>query len=175
MEKKFGEEALSQKLPPRQKIIAPPLPPPLNSPPSPAATYRPESTPFAQSLRYDPIDHPSHRRCSPASPQPTRYVDLTPPSSTPTRRRPRHHNIIVRMDALQNEEDAAKWRRNNGVERVDGVLRDTRFLPHPSAGGSRGYDIPFRQMIVDAYQAGNPAPEGMRNSVWRWRQNGAFP
>jgi hypothetical protein len=78
------------------------------------------------------------------------------------------------MDALQKEDDAAKWRCKNGVKRVDGVLRDTRFLPHPSAGGSRGYDIPFRQMIVDAYQAENPAPEGMRTSVWRWRQNGAF-
>ncbi len=79
------------------------------------------------------------------------------------------------MDNFQREDDAARWRRNNGVERVDGVLRDTRFLPHPSVGGSRGYDIPFRQMIVDAFQAVNPAPEGMRSSVWRWRQNGVNP
>ena len=79
------------------------------------------------------------------------------------------------MDALQKEDNAAKWRRNNGVERVDGVLRDTRFLPHPSAGGSRGDNIPFRQMIVDAFLTGNPAPEGMRTSVWRWRQNGVCP
>jgi hypothetical protein len=49
---------LSQKLPSKQKIIALPLPQPLNSPPSPAATYRPESTPFAQSLHYEPVDHP---------------------------------------------------------------------------------------------------------------------
>ena len=34
--------------------------------------------------------------------------------------------------------------------------RDTRFLPHPSRGGSRGYDIPFRQMVLDAYWAGTP-------------------
>jgi hypothetical protein len=79
------------------------------------------------------------------------------------------------MDAFQREDDAARWRRNNGVERVDGVLRDTCFLPHPRVGGSRGYDIPFRQMILDAYQAGNPAPEGMRTSVWRWMQNGVLP
>ena len=79
------------------------------------------------------------------------------------------------MEAFQREDDAARWRRNNGVERVDGVLRDTRFLTHPRVGGSRGYDIPFRQMIVDAYQAGNPAPEGMRTSVWRWMQNGILP
>ncbi len=52
------------------------------------------------------------------------------------------------------------------------VLRDTRFLPHPSIGGSRGYDIPFRQMILDGYQAGNPAPEGMLRIVQRWAVNG---
>ena len=79
------------------------------------------------------------------------------------------------MDAFQREDDAAKWRRNSGVARVDGVLRDTRFLPHPSVGGSRGYDIPFRQMIVEAYRAGNPAPEGMKSSVWRWMNNGIVP
>jgi hypothetical protein len=75
------------------------------------------------------------------------------------------------MDPLRKEDPIAKWCRENGVARVDGVLRDTRFLPHPRLGGARGYDIPFRQMIVDAYQAGNPAPEGMRASVYQWMQN----
>jgi len=46
-----------QKIPPQQKMITPPLNLPLNSPPSPAATYRPELTPFAQSLHYDPVNH----------------------------------------------------------------------------------------------------------------------
>ncbi len=56
----------------------------------------------------------------------------------------------------------ARWCRNNGVMRVDQVLMDTHFLPHPSVGGSRGYDILFfRQMIIDAYQSRNPAPEGI--------------
>jgi hypothetical protein len=75
------------------------------------------------------------------------------------------------MDPLQREDPVAKWRRENGVARVDGVLRDTRFLPHPRHGGARGYDIPFRQMIVDAYRAGNPVPEGMKASVYRWMKN----
>jgi len=79
------------------------------------------------------------------------------------------------MDAFQREDDAAKWRRDNGVARVDGVLRDTRFLPHTSVSGSRGYNIPFRQMVVEAYHAGNPAPEGMKSSGWRWMQNGIVP
>ncbi len=62
------------------------------------------------------------------------------------------------MDPLWRENPIAKWRRDNGVVRVDGVLRDTRVLPHPRLGGARGYDIPFYQMIVDAYRAGNPPP-----------------
>ncbi len=61
---------------------------------------------------------------------------------------------------FQREGNAAKWRQNNGVARVDGVSRDTQFLSHPRTGGSRGYDILLRQMMVDSYQAGNPAPKG---------------
>ena len=75
------------------------------------------------------------------------------------------------MDPLWREDPIAKWRCDNGVARVDGVLRDTRFLPHPRLGGTRGYDIPFRQMIIDAYRAGNPPPKGMKASVYRWMQN----
>jgi hypothetical protein len=60
---------------------------------------------------------------------------------------------------FQREDDAARWRQNNGVTRVDKVLRDTQFLSHPRISGSRGYDIPLHQMMVDSYQAGNPAPK----------------
>jgi hypothetical protein len=69
---------------------------------------------------------------------------------------------------FQREDDAAKWRQKNGIARVEGVFRDTQFLPHPSIGGSRGYDIPFCEMMVEAYQAGCPAPEGMLRSIQRW-------
>ncbi len=74
------------------------------------------------------------------------------------------------MAAFQREDDAAEWRQRNRVARVEveGVLRDTQFLPHPSRGGLRGYDIPLRQMMVKAYQAGNPAPPRMLRSVQRW-------
>ncbi len=61
---------------------------------------------------------------------------------------------------FQREGDVAKWRQNNGVARVDGVFWDTQFLSHPRIGGSRGYDIPLSQMMMDSYQGGNPAPEG---------------
>ena len=43
------------------------------------------------------------------------------------------------------KETAALWRRGNGIARVDLVPRDTQFLPHPSNGGTRGYDIPRDQ------------------------------
>ncbi len=61
---------------------------------------------------------------------------------------------------FQREGGDAKWCQNNGVARVDGVSRDTQFLSHPRTGGSRGYNIPLCQMMVESYQAGNPAPEG---------------
>ena len=75
------------------------------------------------------------------------------------------------MEAFQREDDAARWRRNNGVERVDGVLRDTRFLTHPRVGGSRGYDIPFRQMMLEYHNAGRPVPLSLMRSVRRWARN----
>jgi transposase len=58
---------------------------------------------------------------------------------------------------------------------VDRVPRDTQYLPHPSRGGSRGYDIHHRQMVVDSYRAGNPAPGGMLRSIQRWIVNGVIP
>jgi hypothetical protein len=48
------------------------------------------------------------------------------------------------------------------------VRRGTQFFPQPSNGGLRGYDIPFRQMMVGAYQAGNLAPKGMLRSIQHW-------
>jgi hypothetical protein len=54
------------------------------------------------------------------------------------------------MDGSQREEDAAKWRQRNGIARVERVPRDTQFLSHPSNGRSRGYDIPYYQMMVEA-------------------------
>ncbi len=52
---------------------------------------------------------------------------------------------------------------------------DTQYLPHPSRGGSRGYDIHHRWMVVDLYCAGNPAPGGMLRSIQRWIANGVIP
>jgi hypothetical protein len=72
------------------------------------------------------------------------------------------------MAAFQREDNAVGWRQKKGVARVEGLLRDTQFLPHPSHGGLRGYDIPLHQMMVEAYQAGNPAPPRMLRNVQRW-------
>jgi hypothetical protein len=39
--------------------------------------------------------------------------------------------------------------------------RDTQFLAHPSVGGSRGYDIHTREMMVELRESGNPVPQTM--------------
>ncbi len=46
--------------------------------------------------------------------------------------------------------------------------RDTQFLPHPSHGGSRGYDTPFREMILENYHARHPVRDCLMRSVRRW-------
>jgi hypothetical protein len=61
---------------------------------------------------------------------------------------------------FQREDNAARWHQNNGVTRVNTVLRDTQFLSHSRISGSWECNIPLRQMMVDLYQAANPAPEG---------------
>jgi hypothetical protein len=72
------------------------------------------------------------------------------------------------MDGFQREDDAKKWQQRNGIARAERVPRNTQFLPHPSNGGSRGYDISFCQMMVGAYQAGKPTPNGMLRSIEHW-------
>ena len=82
--------------------------------------------------------------------------------------------LLWTMAAIQQrEDDVAHWRRNNGLSRVERVprARDTQFLPHPSRGGSRGYDIPFRQMILENHNAGRPVPRSLMRSVRRWARN----
>jgi hypothetical protein len=72
---------------------------------------------------------------------------------------------------FQRENNATRWRQNNGVTRVNRVLWGTQFLSHPRIGGSRGYNIPLCQMMVDLYQAGNSAPKGMLRSIQGWMKN----
>jgi hypothetical protein len=57
------------------------------------------TTPFAQLLPHDPFDHPPHRRRSPATPQPTRDVDI----KHPRRRRSSSPNHIVRGEGRTKE------------------------------------------------------------------------
>ena len=68
----------------------------------------------------------------------------------------------------QREEDPARGRCNNWIMRVEGVPRDTKFLPHPSRGDSRGYDIPFREVILKNHHTGCPVPKSLMRSVRHW-------
>ncbi len=46
--------------------------------------------------------------------------------------------------------------------------RDTQFLAHSSVGGSRGYDIHTREMMVELRESGNPVPQTMICSIQQW-------
>ncbi len=72
------------------------------------------------------------------------------------------------MAPFQPEEDAAQMRQLPGISRVVEVPRDTQFLAHPSVGGSRGYDIHTREMMVELRESGNPVPQTMIRSIRRW-------
>ena len=52
----------------------------------------------------------------------------------------------------QPEAEAAQWRRQRGISRVDAVPRDTQYLWHPRHGGSRGYDFHTQEMMVETYR-----------------------
>ena len=75
---------------------------------------------------------------------------------------------------FHREEDAAQWRRNNGISREDQVFRDTRFLPNPSGGGTRGYDIFHRIHLRDSFLNGRFVPRHVVRSIYRWIQR-MFP
>ncbi len=74
------------------------------------------------------------------------------------------------MAPFQPEEDAAKMRQRSGISRVVEVPRDIQFLAHPSVGGSRGYNIHTREMMVELHKSGNPVPQTMICSIQRWVQ-----
>ncbi len=69
------------------------------------------------------------------------------------------------MAPFQSEEDAAQMRQQSGISRVVEVPRDTQFLAHPNVGGSRGYDINTREMMVELREPGNPVPQTMICSI----------
>jgi hypothetical protein len=78
-------------------------------------------------------------------------------------------------NGFQREDNAARWHQNNGATRVNRVSWDTRFLSHLRISGSQGYNIPLCQMMVDLYQAENPAPKGMLRSIQQWMKNSMAP
>jgi len=71
-----------------------------------------------------------------------------------------------------SEDDLATLRRRIGVSRKDGVARDPSLGKDPSRGGSEGYDIPFRELLIDLYQSGQPIPLKNLRSVQRWIKEG---
>lgn len=72
----------------------------------------------------------------------------------------------------RTEGDLARERKRKRLDRVDHVPRDDNARRHPSWGGSRGYDMFYRQEQVDAYQAGLPVPTRIVRSIQRWIRDG---
>ncbi len=75
------------------------------------------------------------------------------------------------MAPFQPEVDAAQMHQQSGISRVLEVPRDIQFLAHPSVGGSRGYGIHTREMMVKLRKSGNPVPQTMIRSILRWVQH----
>ena len=71
-----------------------------------------------------------------------------------------------------SEDELATLRKNIGMPRKDGVDRDLSLGKDPSRGGSEGYDLPFRELLIDLYQSGQPIPLSNLRSVQRWIKNG---
>ena len=96
-----------------------------------------------------------------------------PPTTTP-RPRPRHHqrpHLSVMAGWLSSRRGCCPIsylaRRTSIERRGDLVFRDTRFLSHPSVGGTGGYDIRFRQIFITDYQAGRFVPAQIRHRSYR--------
>jgi hypothetical protein len=47
-------------------------------------------------------------------------------------------------------------------------MTDAQIMAHPSVGGTRGYDIHTRKMMVEMYESGDPFPWTMICSIQRW-------
>jgi hypothetical protein len=63
------------------------------------------------------------------------------------------------------EAEAAQWRGQRGISRVDAVPHDMQYLRHPRHGGSRGYDLHTREMMVEAYRNYRHVPPSMIHSI----------
>ena len=68
------------------------------------------------------------------------------------------------------EDNAAQWRRQRRIDRIEGRPRDDRLHPHPAGGGADGYPIIFRRKMILDYQQGRPVLGNMIRSIQRWIQ-----
>lgn len=70
----------------------------------------------------------------------------------------------------------AAFRKAICVPREDNVARESAAKKkHPSRGGSEGYSIPHRKLLIDLYQSGECIPASNLRSVQRWIKFGPIP
>lgn len=53
--------------------------------------------------------------------------------------------------------------------------RAETYAPDPSRGGSAGYPVALRKILVNMYQSGNYVPDSIKRSIQRWIKDGVFP
>lgn len=74
-----------------------------------------------------------------------------------------------------SEDDRAELRKRICVHRKEGVPRDSVVGKDPGRGGSEGYPVPFRELLIELYQNGHFIPKRFLRSVQRWMKEGVIP
>lgn len=80
-----------------------------------------------------------------------------------------------RIRKQPSEDDRAEFRKNICVPRKEDVPRDSVIGKDPSRGGSEGYPVPFRELLIKLYQNGHVIPKKQLRSVQRWIKDGVIP
>ena len=73
------------------------------------------------------------------------------------------------------EEKAAAFRKKTCQPRKDKAPRDTVIGKDPSRGGSEGYSVPHRLLLIELYQTGHAVPTSNIRSIQRWIKSGPMP
>ena len=101
------------------------------------------------------------------------FVQITGPPPAPDRDNTKRRRTTTGAGV---EEEKAARRRKLGVSREVGVVRTAALdSKHPGRGGSEGYPIWYRQMMIDLYEGGHAVPKRLVRSIQRWRKHGPIP
>ena len=73
-------------------------------------------------------------------------------------------------------DELAEFRRKICAPRQEKTRRDASIVDKdPGRGGSEGYPVSYRKLLIKLYQEGKPFPAKNRRSIQRWIRNGTTP